>query len=106
MTKKHFSSTGNNLPYTLYGAASVPYNDSFLLVGGFTLDTFEYRDTILLYIPESDSWIELPTKLETPRYYHTVIPVERSIFPECKGEASSTRVTPIILFFIIFFVFL
>ena len=37
-------------------------------------------DTILLYIPESDSWAEMPSKLEIPKYHPTVIPVKRSIF--------------------------
>ena len=73
----------NNLPYSIYGAASVPYNDSFLLVGGYSYDTFEELDTILRYIPENDVWVEMPVKLQTPRYRHTVIPVKQSIFNSC-----------------------
>ena len=77
-----FSCTGNDLPFALKGAASVPYNDSFLLVGGYDYHT-GYLDTILQYIPESDSWVEMPSKLETPRRGPTVIPVKLSIFPSC-----------------------
>ena len=77
-----FSSTGNDLPIEIFGAASVPYNDSFLLVGGRECG-IQQLDTILLYIPESDSWVEMPPKLEIPRLDHTVIPVKRSIFPSC-----------------------
>ena len=77
-----FSSTGNDLPIALFGAASVPYNDSFLLVGGRECG-IQQLDTILLYIPESDSWVEMPSKLKTPRQLPTVIPVKQSIFPSC-----------------------
>ena len=79
----HPSSTGNNLPYPIEAAASVPYKDSFLLVGGYLYDTDEVLDTIIKYNPEDDSWLEMPAKLQTPRYWHTVIPVKQSIFNSC-----------------------
>jgi len=75
--------TGNSLPYGIGGAASVPYNDSFILVGGGDYDTGEYLDTIIKYVPEDDSWLEMPAKLQTPKAYHTVIPVKQSIFNAC-----------------------
>ena len=72
------------MPIGIYNAESVPYGDSFLLVGGFDYyDNFQLLDTILQYIPANDSWVELPTKLRTPRADHVVIPVKRSIFPSC-----------------------
>ena len=67
----------------IYNAESVPFEDSFLLVGGYDNSKYQYLDTILQYIPSSDSWLELPTKLRTPRADHVVIPVKRSVFPSC-----------------------
>ena len=64
-------------------AESVPFEDSFLLVGGYDYSRDEYLDTVLQYIPASDSWLELPTKLRTARADHVVIPVMRSVFPSC-----------------------
>ena len=73
----------NDLPTAVFGADSVPYEDSFLLVGGADYYSYQTLDTILNYIPINDTWIEMPSKLKTPRVYPTVIPVKRSIFPSC-----------------------
>ena len=78
-----FSSTVNNLPVLVFGADSVPYHDSFILVGGRDWNAIPPLDTILLYNPGNDSWVEMPSKLKTPRYYPTVIPVRPSMFPSC-----------------------
>ena len=75
--------SANDLPMDIYNAESVPFEDSFLLVGGYDHFQSEYLDTILRYIPANDSWLELPTKLRTPRADHVVIPVKRSVFPSC-----------------------
>ena len=73
----------NDLPTAMYGADSVPFGDAFLLVGGADYNTAQTLDTILSYNPNDDTWIEMPSKLTTPRVYPTVIPVKRSIFPSC-----------------------
>ena len=62
----------NDLPIEVYGADSVPYEDSFLLVGGADYTTSQPLDTILNYIPSNDSWIEMPSKLNNARVYPTV----------------------------------
>ena len=75
--------SANDLPRGIYNAESVPFGDSFLLVGGYDSFEFELLDTFLQYIPANDSWVEMPAKLRTPRADHVVIPVKRSIFPSC-----------------------
>ena len=67
----------------IYNAESVPFGDSFLLVGGFDSSRYQLLDTFLQYIPANDSWIEMQAKIKTPRADHVVIPVKRSIFPSC-----------------------
>ena len=67
----------------IYNAESVPFEDSFLLVGGYDYLQSDYLDTILQYVPANDTWLELPTKLSNPRADHVVIPVKRSVFPSC-----------------------
>ena len=76
-----FSSTVNDLPTIRCCGDNVPFNNSFLLVGG--VDDTGVTDNILAYIPDNDSWMEMPSKLNTPKQYPTVIPVKRSIFPSC-----------------------
>ena len=57
-----------------YGA-SVPYQDSFLIMGGRCYDCSGngYLDTIIKY-NEDGEWETLPVRLATGRYIHTVIP--------------------------------
>ena len=66
----------------VYGAASVPYGDSFFLAGGFDGHA-RPLDSFLLYVPGNDTWVEMPSRMRTPRGYPAVIPVKRSIFPSC-----------------------
>ena len=75
--------SANNLPMYITNPDSVPFKDSFLLVGGFDYSRDQLLDTFLQYVPANDSWIEMPSKLRTPRADATVIPVKRSIFPSC-----------------------
>ena len=79
--------SANDLPTYIYNAESVPFGDSFLLVGGFDDSRYQLLDTFLQYIPANDSWVELPAKLKTPRADHVVIPVKRSIFPSCRDQS-------------------
>ena len=74
---------GNDLPFGLDSAYSVRYQDSFVLVGGFNYDSGERLDTLLMYQKESDSWAELPGKMQVARRYPIAIPVDGSLFPEC-----------------------
>ena len=67
----------------IYNPDSVPFGDSFLLIGGYDPSRNQLLDTILQYIPTNDSWVEMDAKLKVPRADVTVIPVQRSIFPEC-----------------------
>ena len=73
----------SNLPLDLIHAASVPIEDSFALFGGLDYADLRPLDSILRYISDSDSWVEMEAKLVTPRGWATVIPLKRSIFPPC-----------------------
>ena len=70
---------GLGLPFELYTADSIPYGDSFVLVGGFKIDTF--IDAILLY--NDDSWVVTEGALKTAKGFVTAINVRRNIFPDC-----------------------
>ena len=54
--------------------ASVPYQDSFLIIGGNCHSCNDrVLDTIIKY-NEDGEWETLPMRLATGRYSHTVIP--------------------------------
>ena len=72
---------GNDLPFELYYADSVPYEDTFALVGG-VIDGYK-SDAVLTYKPTDDSWVVMEGALKTPKSFPTVIPVKRSMFPQC-----------------------
>ena len=72
---------GNDLPFEVIGADSVPYGDTFALVGG-EIDG-QYSDAVMIYKPTDDSWVVMEGALKTPKYLPTVIPVKRSMFPQC-----------------------
>ena len=78
---KLVSSPGNDLPYDLERAYSVRWEDSFVLVGGY--GNGNYLDTLLKYEPMSDTWLELPGKLNIARRELIAIVVDQTIFPEC-----------------------
>ena len=71
---------GNRLPKKIYGAAVVPFKNSFLLVGGF--DGAHLAD-IYQYNAAEDDWLKLETELKTPKYGHVALLVQPSLFPEC-----------------------
>ena len=54
-------SAENNLPSSNHDGASVPYGDTFLIVGGY--DTFTEIDTILKYNPDEEFFETLPQHL-------------------------------------------
>ena len=76
--------SANRLPRPIQGAAAVPYEESFLLVGGFT-DDLESAD-ILKYDAAEDEWIKMEAELKTPRYDHVALLVDQSLFPECSEK--------------------
>ena len=75
--------SGNDLPIELWGADCVPYKDTFAMVGG-NGPADSYSDAILLYEPTDDSWVVMEGALKTPKEFPTVIPVKRSLFPQCE----------------------
>ena len=72
---------GNDLPFLLNYGDSVPYEDTFALVGG-EID-YKCSDAVLIYTPTDDSWVVMEGALKTPKRHATAIPVKRSMFPQC-----------------------
>lgn len=64
--------TGPDLPGSLAAAASVPYGDTFLVVGGYHINEL---DQIYQFDPENEAWIERTEKLETARFYQVAVPL-------------------------------
>ena len=78
------------MPFNLHDSYSVRFEDSFILVGGWNADSgWAQQDTLLMYRPEDDTWLELPGKLQKPRARHTAIVVDKGIFPYCGSDSSS-----------------
>ncbi len=64
--------------------ASVPYGDTFLLVGGYREDTGDYLDTIYIFEPFGETFSLVPgVRLQTARRLHTAFFVDAMSFPEC-----------------------
>ena len=63
------SSTG--LPYPVNQAATVPFEGSFLIVGGSSNGI--YLNTILEFDVASEIWNERPERLANPRARHTAV---------------------------------
>ena len=76
------SITANLLPKPIGEAAIVPYQTSFLLVGGYNSND-GYIEDIYQYDAAIDEWIELEAKLKTPRSHHVALLVQPSLFPDC-----------------------
>ena len=70
------------MSYEITYAASVPYGDSFLLVGG-EMCGGDYSDRIVQYEPVSETFAELDSRLSRPKSSVTAMLVNKSIFPEC-----------------------
>ena len=54
-----FRSPTAQLPYDIWGPASVQYEDSLLLVGGYSYDSLDYPDTVLKFDVETEAWIPM-----------------------------------------------
>ena len=88
------SISANLLPRPRSDTTSVPYKDTFILVGGweeaevcqgsFCTIVPHYYDTMLIYEPETDGWTELDDKIR-PYGLDNIIAmvVKRSMLPEC-----------------------
>ena len=78
----------NDMPIELSSSDSVPYEETFVVVGGQigdgSPDHRVYSDAILLYKPMDDSWDVVEGALGTPKMLPTVISVKKSIFPNCQ----------------------
>ena len=71
------------LPKEIYQGASVPYQDSFLIVGGYNQEIEDdYLDSIYYYNPITDNWDEFDEKLTYKRRYFTAFLVPDS-FANC-----------------------
>ena len=71
----------NNLPKAIARAATIPFNGTVFIVGGYNNDG--YISDIYQYKPGEDVWDKLSSELETPRRTHAAIIVQQSLFPEC-----------------------
>ena len=85
------SVTGNPLPKRLSEAAVVPYEDSFLLVGGTNNlgppNSDQYFGDVYRYDAGKDEWAKLEgSELRTPRSDHVALLVPQSLFPECNSN--------------------
>ena len=81
--QKYFFLPANYLPKPIGEAAIVPYNETFLLVGGYNSNDGYIQD-IYQYDAANDEWIVLEAKLKTPRSHHVALLVQQSLFPECQ----------------------
>ena len=73
---------GGRLPKPIYAAAVVPFNNSFLIVGG-SRSPQVYLGDIYQYNAADGDWLKMETELKTPRKFHVALLVEQSLFPEC-----------------------
>lgn len=66
----------------LFEARTTPFEESFLLTGGYGEVT--YTDTIYKFDVASEGWILMEERLPTPRNVHVAMMVESSNFNDCK----------------------
>ena len=76
-----FLSASNTLPFEMSTGAVVPYEDTFLIVGGH--DGSNSLDTIYYYEVDSESWSELDATLSSPSSQLEATEVDINIFPTC-----------------------
>ena len=68
----------------IYGGTVVQYSSSFLVIGGYNLDTKEYVDTILEYNTDEEKFKQIGALPQGGRLYITALMVDADIFPECE----------------------
>ena len=78
--------TANPLPNPIGGAAAIPFDNTFLLIGGlwgnYSADAIYLKD-IYRYNGSDDKWIKLDSELKTGRYDHVALLVPQPLFPKC-----------------------
>ena len=58
---------GVDLPVPLYGAATVPFEDTFLVIGG-KIDSNEWSDKVYKFNRPDSTWTEMPEfRLSEPK---------------------------------------
>ncbi len=72
---------GNRLPHPIYASMSVPYGNTFALVGGW--NGTSSTDTVYLYEPGSDTWTLVNDRIAVPIHHHAAFPVRQESFPKC-----------------------
>ena len=76
-------SQGPNLPFPIIRAASVPFGDTFLIVGGISNGDGEELKTILEYDPVEEIWLVRPEELSIGRDYLHAVTAVNSNFINC-----------------------
>ena len=84
---------GTDLPFGVTAGTSVRTEQSFAIVGGYSRELQQEHDTILLYQPQDNTWMDLHGRLKTPRSAPIAIVVDISIFPQCPGYKTTTTTT-------------
>ena len=74
---------GTPFPHTIDDAASVQFNGTFLVVGGYVAEESDTDDRIYEYATSTETWRLLPVTLNRTYQYHTAFMVPKSIFPVC-----------------------
>ena len=77
----------NNLERPFQFGATVPYESTFLLIGGGT----PYRDTVHKYIPSDDSWELMPGRLSVGRETPAAMLVSLDALPSCSGDDAAEK---------------
>ncbi len=72
---------GVPLPQPIRQSTSVPYGNTFLLIGGNK--DFHFLDTVYEYVAESGTWKLHPTRLDTPKRNVGAMLVRKESFPTC-----------------------
>ena len=83
--KPNSNLAANPLPQNIYGATTVPFQDSFLIVGGGSdTPSYGFLDTIYKYEADADSWTLLHQSLTRPLIWTGALMVDVEIFPTCQ----------------------
>ena len=79
--------TANSLPHSLYGAAIVEHQDSFIILGGRISEGYDidlqYSKKIYKYNSDGEQWVEVPSTLNEGKELMTAIKVKSSFFKPC-----------------------
>ncbi len=61
----------------VYGAGSIPFEDSFLVVGGSDDGGVDFTDNIYKYNPAEEDWELREEKLSSPKYHFAYVFADR-----------------------------